>query len=128
MRVEDTARNLHDHGGPTIARRGTAPYAQGHHQEHPGYQDQAHGNRLLRGIPDEYPEGYYLDTTAGHRYIGGGEGLAVGQPLHAIVVGQTGTSRSPSATQTVRERFERSLYMLHRHNITAVWSHGRQVK
>ena len=29
---------------------------------------------------------------------------------------------------TVRERFERSLYMLHRHNITAVWSHGRQVK
>ena len=32
------------------------------------------------------PEGYYLGTTAGHRYFGGGEGFAVGQPLHAIVV------------------------------------------
>ena len=28
---------------------------------------------------------------------------------------------------TVRERFERAIYMLHRHNITAVWSDGRCV-
>lgn len=32
------------------------------------------------------PEGYYLGTTAGHRYFGGGEGFAVGKLLHAIVV------------------------------------------
>ena len=73
------------------------------------------------------PEGYYLGTTAGHRYFGGGEGFAVGQPLHAIVV-DDGDFPEPVRPLTVRERFERSLYMLHRHNITAVWSHGRQVK
>ena len=33
-------------------RRGTAPHVQGHHHEHPGLQDQAHGNRLVRGLPD----------------------------------------------------------------------------
>ena len=32
------------------------------------------------------------------------------------------------ATRLVRERFERAIYMLHRHNITAVWSDGRLVK
>ena len=73
------------------------------------------------------PEGYYLGTTAGHRYFGGGEGFAVGQPLHAIVV-DDGDFPESVRPLTVRERFERSLYMLHRHNITAVWSHGRQVK
>ena len=73
------------------------------------------------------PEGYYLGTTAGHRYFGGGEGFAVGQPLHAIVV-DDGDFPEPVRPLTVRERFERAIYMLHRHNITAVWSHGRQVK
>ena len=72
------------------------------------------------------PEGYYLGTTAGHRYFGGGEGFAVGQPLHAIVV-DDGDFPEPVRPLTVRERFERSLYMLHRHNITAVWSDGRCV-
>ena len=73
------------------------------------------------------PEGYYLGTTAGHRYFGGGDGFAVGQPLHAIVV-DDGDFPEPVRPLTVRERFERAIYMLHRHNITAVWSHGRQVK
>ena len=72
------------------------------------------------------PEGYYLGTTAGHRYFGGGEGFAVGQPLHAIVV-DDGDFPESVRPLTVRERFERSLYMLHRHNITAVWSDGRCV-
>ena len=69
----------------------------------------------------DVPEGYYLGTTAGHRYFGGGEGFAVGQPLHAIVV-DDGDFPESVRPLTVRERFERSLYMLHRHNITAVWS------
>jgi len=73
------------------------------------------------------PEGYYLGTTAGHRYFGGGEGFAVGQPLHAIVV-DDGDFPEPVRQLTVRERFERAIYMLHRHNITAVWSDGRLVK
>ena len=51
----------------------------------------------------------------------------MGQPLHAIVV-DDGDFPESVRPLTVRERFERSLYMLHRHNITAVWSHGRQVK
>jgi len=55
------------------------------------------------------------------------KGFAVGQPLHAIVV-DDGDFPESVRPLTVRERFERSLYMLHRHNITAVWSHGRQVK
>ena len=73
------------------------------------------------------PEGYYLGTTAGHRYFGGGEGLRRGPAPPCHRGGRRGLPgvRPPL---TVRERFERSLYMLHRHNITAVWSHGRQVK
>jgi guanine deaminase len=27
----------------------------------------------------------------------------------------------------VRERFERAIYMTHRHNIVSVWSDGREV-
>ena len=73
------------------------------------------------------PEGYYLGTTAGHRYFGGGEGFAVGKLLHAIVV-DDGDFPEPVRQLTVRERFERAIYMLHRHNITAVWSDGRLVK
>mgnify|MGYP002469265664 CR=1 FL=1 len=72
------------------------------------------------------PEGYYLGTTAGHRYFGG-EGFAVGKLLHAIVV-DDGDFPEPVRQLTVRERFERAIYMLHRHNITAVWSDGRLVK
>ena len=72
------------------------------------------------------PEGYYLGTTAGHRYFGGGEGFAVGKLLHAIVV-DDGDFTEASHPLTVRERFERAIYMLHRHNITAVWSDGRCV-
>lgn len=73
------------------------------------------------------PEGYYLGTTAGHRYFGGGEGIAVGKPLHAIVVDDSDLPE-PVRELTVQERFERALYMMHRHNITSVWSEGRLVK
>ena len=72
------------------------------------------------------PEAYYLATSSGHRYFGDGDGFAPGNRLHAIVV-DDGDFTEASHPLTVRERFERAIYMLHRHNITAVWSDGRCV-
>ena len=72
------------------------------------------------------PEAYYLATSSGHRYFGDRDGFAHGNRLHAIVV-DDGDFTEASHPLTVRERFERAIYMLHRHNITAVWSDGRCV-
>lgn len=70
-------------------------------------------------------EGYYLGTTAGHRWFGGGDGFALGKPLHALVINDSAlVSARPL---TVRERFERSLYLRQSHAVTAVWSEGRLV-
>ena len=71
-------------------------------------------------------EGYYLGTTSGHRYFGSGAGFAVGDPLHAIVV-DDGDFPEASHLLNVEERFERIIYMTHRHNIVSVWSDGREV-
>ena len=73
------------------------------------------------------PEGYYLGTTAGHRYFGAGEGFAVGDKLHAVVI-DDGDFPEAAHALSVRERFERAIYMTHRHNIVSVWSEGREVK
>lgn len=72
------------------------------------------------------PEGYYLGTTAGHRYFGAGDGFAVGDKLHAVVI-DDGDFPEASHSLSVRERFERAIYMTHRHNIVSVWSDGREV-
>ncbi len=71
-------------------------------------------------------EAYYLGTTSGHRYFGAGKGFVPGDRLHAVVVDDRDL---PEAIRplSVRERFERAVYMMHRHNITAVWSDGRPV-
>ena len=71
-------------------------------------------------------EAYYLGTTSGHKYFGAGEGFAAGDKLHAIVVDDSDFVE-PTRPLTLTERFERALYMMHRHNITAVWSEGRCV-
>ena len=71
-------------------------------------------------------EGYYLGTTAGHKYFGAGDGFVVGDKLHAVVLDDSDFVEATRAL-TVAERFERALYMTHRHNITAVWSDGRCV-
>ncbi|MBE6990650.1 MAG: guanine deaminase [Ruminococcaceae bacterium] len=71
-------------------------------------------------------EAFYLGTTAGHRYFGAGEGFAPGNRLHAIVV-DDGDFPEAVGPLTVRERFQRAVYMLHRRNIVAVWSDGRCV-
>jgi len=72
------------------------------------------------------PEAYYLGTTSGHRYFGAGDGFAAGDRLHAIVVNDSDFTEA-ARPLSVRERFERAIYMLHRHNITAVYSDGRKV-
>ena len=72
------------------------------------------------------PEGYYLGTTAGHKYFGAGDGFAVGDRLHAVVI-DDGDFPEAGRPLSVRERFERAIYMTHRHNIVSVWSDGREV-
>ena len=65
------------------------------------------------------PEGYYLGTTAGHKYFGAGDGFAVGDRLHAVVI-DDGDFPETAHPLTVQERFERAIYMTHRHNIVSV--------
>ena len=72
------------------------------------------------------PEAYYLGSTSGHRYFGAQGHFAVGDRLHAIVVDDSDFIE-PTRALTVRERFERAIYMMHRHNIVSVWSEGRKV-
>lgn len=86
-----------------------------------------------RRIMDEWnsdfltvPEAYYLATTSAQRYFGGGAGFAVGDKLHAIVVDDS-TLSEPVRPLTLRERFERSIYLMGKENISAVWSDGRCV-
>jgi guanine deaminase len=71
-------------------------------------------------------EGYYLGTTSGHKYFGAGEGFAVGDKLHAVVI-DDGDFPEAAHPLNVGERFERAIYMTHRHNIVSVWSDGREV-
>ena len=73
------------------------------------------------------PEAWYLGTTAGHKYFGGGEGFAAGDRLHAMVVDDS--TMPPSARElSLQERLERSLYLMEKSHIAAVYSDGRRVK
>ena len=71
-------------------------------------------------------EAYYLGSTAGHRYFGADGGFARGMPLHAIVV-DDGAFAEPVRPLTLRERFERAIYLMDKSAIKAVWSEGKQV-
>jgi guanine deaminase len=59
-------------------------------------------------------------------FLAAGAGFAAGDALHAIVVDD---SNFPEAARplTLRERFERAIYMMNKDNITAVWSQGKCV-
>ena len=72
------------------------------------------------------PEGYYLGTTAGHKYFGAGDGFAVGDALQAVVV-DDGNFTESTRPLSINERFERALYMMEQRNIVSVWSAGRCV-
>ncbi len=71
-------------------------------------------------------DGYYLGTTAGAAYFGAGNGFAQGDMLHAIVVDDSDFAEQTGLS--VKERFERSLYMLRSDNILAVYSNGKKLK
>ncbi len=73
------------------------------------------------------PEAYWLGTTAGHRYFGAGDGFAAGDPLHAIVVDDSGLPE-PVRELSLPERFERAIYLMDKGHIAAVYSDGRRVR
>ncbi len=71
-------------------------------------------------------EAYYLGSTAGHRWFGADGGFARGARLHAVVVDESGFPE-PVRELTLRERFERAIYLMDKSAIRAVWSEGRRV-
>jgi len=70
-------------------------------------------------------EAFYLGTTAGAKYFGAGEGFAAGDPLHAIVVDDTGLS--PANDLDLLERLKRAINLMDDRNIVAVYSDGKKV-
>jgi len=72
-------------------------------------------------------EAYYLATSAGARYFGDEDGFAPGNPLHAVVLDDT--SLPPSTRElTLKERFERAVYLADDRNIHAVYGAGKKIK
>lgn len=71
-------------------------------------------------------EAYYLGTTAGAKYFGAGDGFAVGDKLHAVVVD---TQDLPNAEGLrVSERFEQAIYLSTQKNIVAVYADGVRIQ
>ncbi|MEG1874847.1 MAG: amidohydrolase family protein [Angelakisella sp.] len=70
-------------------------------------------------------EGWFLGTTAGSRFFGAGDGFAVGDPLHAMVLDDSRLLQPHPLT--VVERLSRSVYLRQEDAIRAVWSEGRRV-
>ncbi|MCD7801991.1 MAG: amidohydrolase family protein [Clostridiales bacterium] len=71
-------------------------------------------------------EAYYLGTTAGHRYFGAGDGFAVGDRLHAVVVDDS--TLGPKGEMELPLRLERAIYRAKKEQITAVYSDGKKIK
>jgi len=71
-------------------------------------------------------EAYYLGTTAGAEYFGGGPGFATGDALHAVVLEDTGLP--PGHELTLKQRFERAVYLCEDKHIAAVYANGKRVK
>ena len=72
-------------------------------------------------------EAYYLATSGGARYFGDADGFAPGNPLHAVVLSEA--ELPPSARElTVKERFERAVYLADDRAVSAVYGAGRKIK
>ena len=72
-------------------------------------------------------EAFYLGTTAAGAFFGATGGFATGDKLHAIVVDDADLP-APVRKLTVKERFERAIYLMTKADIAAVYSDGRRVK
>lgn len=72
-------------------------------------------------------EAFYLGTAAAGSFFGAKGGFAAGDKLHAVVVDD---ARFPTPVRklTVKERFERAVYLMTKADISAVYSDGRLVK
>ncbi len=71
-------------------------------------------------------EAWYLAVSAGASFFGAKPGFAPGEPLHALVLSDSGLPR-PARPMTPAERLERCLYHRQRDAVQAVWSEGRRV-
>ncbi len=71
-------------------------------------------------------EGYYLGTTAGALYFGAKPGFQKGDKLHAVVI----DDREYPDTErlTLRERFDRAVYIAEPKDIVAVYGEGKRLK
>jgi guanine deaminase len=71
-------------------------------------------------------EGYYLGTTAGALYFGEKPGFQKGDRLHAVVI----DDREYPDTErlTLRERFDRAVYIAGSKDIVAVYGDGKRLK
>ena len=84
--------------------------------------------RIMDGWQTDFltvAEGWYLGTSAGAAFFGDAPGFAAGNPLHALVL-DDGQLLQPHPL-TVRERFERCVYLRQPGAIRAVWSAGKKV-
>lgn len=85
-----------------------------------------------RGIMDDYKtpfltveEAFYLGTSAANKFFNEKPGFAIGNELHAVVVKD---NELPTVRElTIKERFERAMYLRQKDGIEAVYSVGRKV-
>ena len=86
-----------------------------------------------RNIMDEYntpfltvEEAFYLATSAANSFFHAKPGFAVNSELHAIVLDDSKLPRIRNLS--IKERFERAMYLRQEDAITAVYSVGRKIK
>ena len=85
--------------------------------------------RILDGWDTDFltvAEGWYLGTSAGARFFGASPGFTPGELLHALVLSDDDLT-PPTRPLSVRERFERCVYVRQRDAIRAVWSEGKKI-
>lgn len=86
-------------------------------------------NYIRSGYKDMFlsvNEAYYLGTSSAHKYFDKSEGFVKGKKLHAIVVDDS--NFTPSVRElSLKERFERAIYMMEKENIISVYSEGRKI-
>ena len=71
-------------------------------------------------------EGFYLGTTAGALYFGAKSGFAKGDKLHAVVIDDR--EYPDTARMTLKERFDRAVYIAEPKDIVAVYGEGKRLK
>ncbi len=71
-------------------------------------------------------EAFYLGTSAGAEYFGDRPGFVPGQSLHAVVLDDSAFTETKNLT--LKERFERAVYLCKPQQIKAVYGNGKRIK